>query len=190
MPYPAKTGREAILAAAMRQVETEGVEKLAIRSVAARLGVAPNALYRYFESLAALEAALAEESRRRLLLVMQKAAGRKPPAEAIRGICGAYVRFAREHPQIFALTLKPANDDHDENPAHLQSWRFVVEQVSRLYGEARAAEAAVALWALLHGMTVLERAGVLSEAKPSSGLTFGIEMWISAASADCRAPRA
>ncbi|MBL6752476.1 MAG: TetR/AcrR family transcriptional regulator [Nevskia sp.] len=190
MPYPAKTDREAILAAAMQQVERHGAEKLAIRSVAAALGLAPNALYRYFASLAALEAALAEESRRRLLTVMQRAAERKRPAEAIRGICDAYVRFAREHPQIFSLTLKPSNNDGDENAVHLQSWRFVLEQVGRLYGDKRAPEAAVALWALLHGMTVLERAGVLSEMKPSSGLAFGLQMWIGGASAGSNITRA
>ena len=57
MPYPSKTDRNAILAVAMELVEKHGVDKLAIRSVAAELGLAPNALYRYFENLAALEAA-------------------------------------------------------------------------------------------------------------------------------------
>jgi AcrR family transcriptional regulator len=57
--------------------------------VAATLGLAPNALYRYFANLAALASALADESRRRLLEVLQKAAGKKAPEQAIRSIAQA-----------------------------------------------------------------------------------------------------
>jgi len=74
MAYPAKTGRDCILAAAMEQIESSGGEPLAIRSVAAKLGLAPNALYRYFENLAALEQAVAEEVRLQMFQRMQDAA--------------------------------------------------------------------------------------------------------------------
>jgi AcrR family transcriptional regulator len=166
----------------MDQVVKNGIGKLAIRSVAAALDLTPNALYRYFPSLAALEAALADESRIRLLKVLQKAAGKRSPEEAIRSIARAYVRFAQEQPQIFALTLMPSVAEGEGEPSHLQSWRFVLGQVVRLYGEKKGPEAAVALWAFLHGMTVLEAAGVFGERKPASSFEFGLQMWISAAS--------
>jgi AcrR family transcriptional regulator len=166
----------------MDQVVKNGIGKLAIRSVAAALDLTPNALYRYFPSLAALEAALADESRIRLLEVLQKAAGKRSPEEAIRSIARAYVRFAQEQPQIFALTLMPSVAEGEGEPSHLQSWRFVLGQVVRLYGEKKGPEAAVALWAFLHGMTVLEAAGVFGERKPASSFEFGLQMWISAAS--------
>jgi AcrR family transcriptional regulator len=182
MPYPSKTDRETILATSMDQVVKNGIGKLAIRSVAAALDLTPNALYRYFPSLAALEAALADESRFRLLEALQKAAGKKSPEEAIRSIARAYLRFAQEQPQIFALTLMPSVAEGEGEPSHLQSWRFVLGQVVRIYGEKKAPEAAVALWAFLHGMTVLEAAGVFGERKPASSFEFGLQMWISAAS--------
>jgi AcrR family transcriptional regulator len=185
MSYPSKTDRETILATAMDQVARDGIQKLAIRSVAASLGLAPNALYRYFANLAALKASLGEESRRLVLEAIRKAAGKKPPEEAIRSIARAYVRFAREHPQVFSLTLMPsaAETEDDAGAAHLQSWHFVLEHVARIYGEKRAPEAAVALWAFLHGMTALEAAGVFGERKPASSFEFGLRMWIRAASA-------
>lgn len=183
MPYPSKTDRETVLATAMSQVAKDGINRLAIRSVAAELGLAPNALYRYFPNLAALEGALAEESRRRLLEVLQKAAGKKSPAEAIRSIAQAYVRFAREQPQIFALTLMTSAAETEGEAAHYQSWSFVLGQVARVYGEKRAPEAAVALWAFLHGMTALEAAGVFGERKPASSFEFGLRTWLNAASA-------
>ena len=181
MTRPTKTDRATILAAAMKQVETEGADKLAIRSVAAMLGLAPNALYHYFDSLAALQGALADESRSLLLEKMGKAAGRKGPAEAIRAIAEAYVRFAREHSETFSLTLKPSDDDRYEEAAHLRSWQFVLGQVGRLYGEERAPEAALVLWAFLHGMTVLQKARVFGKLKPESSFKVGLQMWIDAA---------
>src|ERR1700753_2440675 len=102
MAYPAKTDRESILAAALEQVESEGLENLAIRSVAARLGLAPNALYRYFESLARSELAVTEKVRCQMLEVMQKVIGGKGPTASIRAISEAYLRFAHERPRAFA----------------------------------------------------------------------------------------
>jgi hypothetical protein len=128
-----------------------------------------------------LQEALADESRRLLLEKMEKAAGRKGPEQAIRAIAEAYVRFAREHPEIFSLTLRPSGNDGDDNAAHLRSWQFVLGQVSRLYGEKRASEATLALWAFLHGMALLQQAGVFGKMKPASSFTFGLEMWIEAA---------
>ncbi|WP_431263391.1 TetR/AcrR family transcriptional regulator [Roseateles chitinivorans] len=109
VPYPAKTDREAILAAAMQQAEEEGADALSIRGVATKLGIAPNALYRYFGSLSDLRGAVSEESQRRLLSAMQAGVGRKGPSEAIRAIAQAYLRFARESPHAFATTLHPSN---------------------------------------------------------------------------------
>ena len=181
MARPTKTDRAAILAAAMKQVETQGPDKVAIRSVATELGLAPNAIYHYFASLAILEEALADESRRMLLKKMKSAVGRKGPTEAVRAVAEAYVQFAREQPEVFSLTLRAADAHEGEAAAHLESWEFVVSQVGRVYGEKRAPEAAVALWAFLHGMTVLEQAGVFGKLKPASSFTFGLHMWIDAA---------
>lgn len=182
MAYPSKTDRETILATAMDQVAKDGVQKLAIRSVAGALGLAPNALYRYFANLAALEGSLAEESRRRLLAALQKAAGARPPHQAIRRIAHAYVRFAREHPHVFSLTLLPSSYGAEKDGAHMHSWTFVLTQVARIYGEERAPEAAVVLWAFLHGITGLEAAQVFGKRKPVSSFEFGLDLWIRAAS--------
>ena len=59
---------------------------------------------------------------------------------------------------------------------------FTVEQVQRIAGSGRAPEAAVALWAFLHGAVPLEAAQVLGGLKPESGLAFGFEAWLLATS--------
>lgn len=181
MSHPAKTDRASILAAAMKQVEDEGVENLAIRSIASMLGLAPNALYRYFDSLAALEAAVAEEARLRMLGIMRKTAGRKGPAETIRAISEAYLRFAHEHPRVFALYLKTSGD-YAENPQCGRNTEFFLEQVTRVYGEKGAWEASHALWASLHGLAVLREAGVLTKVQSANSLKYIVQMWIAGAS--------
>lgn len=177
---PAKTDRATVLAAAMQQVENEGVENLAIRSVASSLGLAPNALYHYFESLGALGAAVAEEARLQMLEIMQKAAGRKGPAKTIRAISEAYLRFAHQQPRVFALYLKTSGA-HSASPQCTRNTEFFLEQVTRVYGEKRAGEAAHALWASLHGLAVLREAGVLTAAQASISLKFSLQMWIDGA---------
>jgi len=104
--------------------------------------------------------------------------GRERP----QSIAKAYVRFAREQPKVFALTLMPGPNDTEDEAAHVQSWRFVLGHVACVYGEERAPEAATALWAFLQGMTALEAAGVFGERKPASSFEFGLQMWIRAAS--------
>ncbi len=164
----------------MELVEDHGVEDLAIRAVAVKLSLAPNALYHYFPNLAALKASLAEEARLRMLALMQKAAGRKQPAEAVRAISATYLRFAQEHSRVFNLYLRTSGAS-DGNPQCTKNVQFFLEIVGRVYGEARAWDASHALWALLHGIAVLREAGVLGKAQASSALNFGLAMWIEAA---------
>ena len=96
------------------------------------------------------------------------------------------MRFAREQPEVFALTLMPSPIDAQDDAAHVQLWRFVLGHVARLCGERKAPEAAVTLWAFLHGMTVLEAARVFGERKPASSFDFGLCMWMDAAPAGNR----
>ncbi len=180
MAYPAKTDKASILSAALELVESEGVERLAIRSVAAKLELAPNALYRYFESLAALHAALSEEARRQMLEAMRKAAGRTGPTETIRAICAAYLRFASQRPRVFAMYLKTSGDNM-KSPQCTRNSEFFLEQVARIYKDDRAYQAAHALWAYLHGLAVLREAGVLSAEQERANLQFGLKLWIDGA---------
>jgi len=69
-----------------------------------------------------------------------------------------------------------------EDVARCDLWVFVVNQVARLSGLPRAREAAVALWAFLHGMTALEAAKVFSEEKPASSFEFGLNSWLATVS--------
>ena len=182
MPFPAKTDRARILAAAMAQLASHGMEKLSLRSLAASLDLAPNALYRYFPSRLALEVALTAEITGQVHARLCKASGRKPPEQAIRALTKAYVSFSTEQPHLYNAFLQPcAETEEVEDAAHEALWAFVLEQVARVTGPKKAPEAAVALWALLHGFVELKRAGVFQRGKPSTGFDWGMQAWLKAA---------
>ena len=181
MPYPSKTDRPTILSAAVRDLAHGGIRELSLRKIAASLDLAPNAIYRYFSDRSALEDALANEAARQLELALRKAAGGCEPVTAIRKMSVAYIKFARENRHLYEVMMSLHAPGHDAT-SHLSLWAFTVEQVERIAGPARAAEASVALWAFLHGAVALEAAQVLGERKPAGGIEFGLDAWLMAVS--------
>lgn len=182
MPYPSKTDRRSILAAAVKHLTRAGIRDLSLRSLAASLDLAPNAIYRYFSDRPALEAALASEAARQMEMTLRKAAGAREPVAAIREMASAYLNFAKENPHLYDMMMSSHAPKHDAT-FHQSLWAFTVEQVQRIAGSELAAQASVALWAYLHGAVALDAAEVFGEGKPASGLGFGLDAWLLAASA-------
>ena len=181
MPYPSKTDRPTILSAAVKELIRGGIRDLSLRNIAASLDLAPNAIYRYFSDRRALEAALANEAARQLELALRKAAQGCEPVTAIREMSSAYIKFARDNPHLYEAMMSLHAPGPDAT-SHQSLWTFTVEQVQRIAGSDRAAQASVALWAFLHGAVALEAAQVLGDIKPESGLEFGFEAWLTAVS--------
>jgi AcrR family transcriptional regulator len=179
MPYPSKTDRQTILLAAVKQLAHAGIRDLSLRNLAASLDLAPNAIYRYFSDRSALEAALASEAARQLELALRKAADGCEPVAAIRRMSSAYIKFAKDNRHLYEVMTSLHAPEHDAT-SHQSLWTFTVEQVRRVAGSDRAAEASVALWAFLHGAVALEAAQVFGESKPASGLEFGLNAWLTA----------
>jgi AcrR family transcriptional regulator len=188
MPYPSKTDRQTILSAAVQYLAHGGIRDLSLRNLAASLGLAPTAIYRYFSDRSALEAALANEAARQLELALRKAADGCEPVTAIRDMSSAYIKFARDNRHLYEVMMSFHASEHD--PTFRQSlWRFTVDQVQRIAGADSAAEASVALWAFLHGAVALEAAQVFGKSKPASGLEFGLDAWLLAVSMRGQAKR-
>lgn len=179
MPYPAKTDRQAILSAAVKELAHGGIRDLSLRNVAASLGLAPNAIYRYFSDRRALEGAISSEAAREMELALRRSAEGCEPLAAIRQMASAYMDFARENRSLYEAMMGFHVPEHDPT-AHESLWAYTVERVQGLAGPDRAAQASVALWAYLHGAVTLEAAQVLGELKPASGLDFGLEAWLMA----------
>src|SRR5918993_945873 len=96
--------RRALLEAAVRTIDAEGVHRLTLRGVGAKLGVSRTALYRHFADKSALLAAVATEGFRTLRLHTQEAWDtRGGGREGLEAMGEAYVRFAVEHPSHYRV---------------------------------------------------------------------------------------
>ena len=105
MAFPAKTDSRKILDAAMILLARDGLRGMSLRAVAASLKIAPNALYRYFNDHAHLEAAVGAEVSRMLHAVLREAAHGREPDAAIRAMAKAYLKFAGENQLLYEALL-------------------------------------------------------------------------------------
>jgi AcrR family transcriptional regulator len=140
--------RAAVLTAAWKMVEKEGVFGLSVREAARRAGVSHSAPYRHFADREALLAALVAEGFDQLHSALENRAGRE--------LGEAYVAFALEHPQRFRLMFSHARANAD-----LQA-RFAAP-FAHLGADAAAAGAAA--WSLVHGLASLVLEGQLESSQ-------------------------
>lgn len=129
--------RAAVLAAAGKLIEEEGLAGLSVREAARRAGVSHNAPYRHFPDRDALLAALAAEGFTQLEKALEKRSGRE--------LGEAYVRFALAHPQRFRLMFMTRQ-------AGAMGEHFA-KAFAGLGAEAKFA--AGAAWSLVHGLADL-----------------------------------
>lgn len=141
----------AILEAAGRIIEKEGLKGLSVREAARRAGVSHNAPYRHFPDREALLAALAAEGFRALGKALENRRGRE--------MAEAYVRFALEYPQRFRLMFGGAR--YPELEARFGA------AFAELGAEAKLA--APAAWSLVHGLALLLLDGHFAEAQRDCG---------------------
>jgi len=178
MSYPKKITRETILETAMAFIESQGLAELSMRALASSLGVTPNALYRYFASKADLEFAMADEGGKLLLAALEKAAKGLTPPDAIRAVARAYIRFARNFPQLYAIKMKHGGSEHNKPGSHDAVWVFVINLADSLPTPWDAKGLAMSLWAFLHGMVELDRANLLEGKKPEAAIEVGLDVML------------
>ncbi len=109
-PYHHGALRQALIDEAFKALETEGVEGLSLRGLAASAGVSKTAPYRHFEDKHALLVALAAEGFRLLADVLEQALQAPAATEsvatgAIRSLFRAYLEFARSRPSLYRLMV-------------------------------------------------------------------------------------
>ena len=141
--------RSALLASASAILEEQGIAALSIREAARRAGVSHNAPYRHFPDRDALLAALAAEGFVRLEKALDGRAGRE--------LGEAYVRFAREHPQLFRLMFSARVQlSADAGLREQAALAFGgLQQAIASHAGKEAPFAAIAAWALVHGLSHL-----------------------------------
>jgi AcrR family transcriptional regulator len=162
--------REALLEAARHLVAERGPQGFTLTEAARRAGVSPSAPYRHFKDR---EEVLTELCQRGFALFGQRlqaaTTGGASPAEALSRMGPAYLRFAREEPGYYTAMFafhgagRPATE-----PTRTGPFAILAQAVASLLpaGGREPRLVALQVWALSHGVAMLERAGM---PPPASG---------------------
>jgi AcrR family transcriptional regulator len=160
--------KQAILRAARALILEKGPDKLALREIARRVGHSPAGLYEYFGSREEIVAAGAAEAFEQLGAELRRVPASHPVARRLIEIGLAYVRFARHNPEHFMLlfTQLPSGRASLQEPARPDSpYQIVLRAVQDGVDVGVFAvrpgygveEIAYGLWALAHGMAMLQQ---------------------------------
>jgi AcrR family transcriptional regulator len=109
MAHPAKRSTfrhgnlaEALVDAALKRIEADGVETITLRDLANDTGVNHRAIYRHYPDKDALLAAVAERCWKDFIKQQRRAVAKQAPGEAMLVAAGlANYIYAREHPNLF-----------------------------------------------------------------------------------------
>ena len=157
-----------ILECAFQQLEKSGVEQFSLRSVGAAAGLSAMAVYRHFENKEDLLRALAEQAFAQWSQRVQSI--RESDLHAwFRKAMRAYVEFSLDEPGRFDLCfvlktqverIYPEDFRAGKSPAvSLVMQRIEAGQRSGYLEDDDSLEMAMFVWAELHGLVMLHRAG-------------------------------
>lgn len=155
--------REALLAAALDILATDGIDGLSLRSLARATGVTQAAPYSHFRDKDELLAAVAETGFQRLALGMaEAAAGAKAVQEKIEKLACAYARFAVENKPLFGIMFGRELADMKRFPTLAMTAGKSYALISAALSQRTAAQGGedarfltTAVWSLCHGLTML-----------------------------------
>ena len=167
--------RQALIDAAVTQVDREGPDSLSLLQLAKSLAVSQPAPYRHFRDRDALMAAVATEGFRAFAAALTQAADAGSADAALSRMCQAYVTFGTRRQGIYRLMfaspilLDRAADDELKSAARDSFGLLVAALPER--GNPRAREQqAVRIWVALHGIVMLANQGLLANRDSSVNL--------------------
>lgn len=162
----------AMLEAAVRTIQREGVHALTLRGVGQQLGVSRTALYRHFANKDALLQAVADEGFRTLQSELQHAwTNCRDGREGFDAMGHAYVRFAVRHPShyrvMFGGALRDAGGparapDSDGDAFGTLVHALENQQRDGLVRPGDPRQLALYVWAVVHGVAMLAIDGILN----------------------------
>jgi AcrR family transcriptional regulator len=152
---------EAVVTAAARLADAEGLGALTLTRLAADLGIRPPSLYVHVVGLEDLRRRLAIRGARELASELQGAAAGRAATDALRAIADAYRGYAVSHPGSYEALQKPPDPADAEAMAASAALVDVVLAVLRGYDlkDDDAIHAARIIRSALHGFLALSSTG-------------------------------
>lgn len=153
MPPAIRFERQQILDAALALVREEGMEALNARALAGRLGCSTQPLFRAFDSMEQLKNAVIEEAQRLYDVYIEQSKTQEGPPYKATGM--AYVRFAKQEPELFRLLFMRDRRGEDI-PAAMQDSHIdylldtIVNATGLTHGQAYTFH--LVMWIYVHGL--------------------------------------
>ena len=181
MAAPVGISRDQVVDAAVAVLEEKGrVDGVALREVAARLGVRTQSLYAHVDGADGLRHALALRAHVALADHLQAKAKGKKGAKAIEAIVRAYYDFAVRRPGLYDATLRPPGDDE----SMIEVTNAVTQPLNavlRAYGldDEQTVHWYRVVFAGVHGFAILQRDGLFTYAgDPEESLGHMIQAFV------------
>ncbi|HEY1178085.1 MAG TPA: TetR/AcrR family transcriptional regulator [Phytomonospora sp.] len=139
-----------IVAAARELLDTEGVQAVTMRRIAAKLGIRAPSLYKHLPDKGHVETALQAQCFTELAAVLEAVEADRPGD--LLALALAYRRFAVDNPHLYRIT---ESIDRAALPEEVE-YRSAMPLLRAVGGDMDLARA---VWAFAHGMVVLELDG-------------------------------
>ena len=162
--------RRGLLELAARLLAEDGPQALTLRHLAQRANCSTKVVYTLFGGKNGLSEGLKVEGFARLRFTVERERRRhRDPVQALLPVMLTYRSFALAHRALFGVMFGNALPEHVPTEYSRQQARLALEAVESAVAKARAAlgagpddarEAAVRLWAAVHGPVTLEVEGI------------------------------
>lgn len=158
---------QALVDVASELAAEHGPDSVVLREVARRVGVSPAAAYRHFKGQEEILEAVKDRALGELGHQMRtRVAAESDRAERVLAAGRAYFGFGVTQPGLFACIVRGAGPDlrrlgPDDPLGQL------VDLVTHLIGATAAREVSIALWASVHGLSMLCSGGALAGLDPA-----------------------
>lgn len=151
---------EMVVRTAAALADQRGLEEVTLAALAEQLGVRTPTLYHYVDGLAGLKRALALLGLRELGIRLGRAVMGKAGDEAIIALANDYRAFVKEHPGLYAATVRAWPGDAVLGAAGQEVIEIALRALAayQLQGED-ALHMVRILRSVLHGFATLESAG-------------------------------
>ena len=174
--------RQLIVTTARKLAEAEGWDAVTTRRLSTEIEYSQPVLYKHFTGMEQISDAVAIDGFGELAEVIRAArSGAGGADEALTRIARAYLAFARDNPAVYDAMFIRATTVHfaaQDTPPQLTAAFAELHQAVGLVADEKDADTLTeVLWAALHGLVSLSRAGRLRPGYESERLQLLVEQF-------------
>jgi AcrR family transcriptional regulator len=159
--------RDALVLAALAEVDLGGPEAISISALAKKLGVSQPAPYKHFADRESLLTAVTAEAFRQFNAVLRDAIGKPSTRSKLSRLAQATLNFGLRRNGIYRLifasrTMACAAKGSELHAAAMEAFELVLEALEAPAVGLLRERSALQIWAALHGVVMLAEQGLLT----------------------------